>query len=412
MEGIEIPDVLLNKMPTEGGNPVKTDDAATTKAAQDAAAKKAADDAAKAKAEADKKAKDDEANKGGNPNDEGDEEDELSDEEINTKLEEISAKKEEELTDEDKEFLEKYNNQDDEITAVKKELEGTFGVKLEGEYENGVGGLKAAIKDALPQLVKKTFIESLAEVPYMKDFYNHVAIEGKSVDTFLLKNTTPDFAKIKVEEVTSTMDDNAKTTALNLQKNLIYQELIAKGMEESDVTEFIKLQEDTGKLFERAKTAKDTLVKMYEKEKEVILKQEEAKLAKQEEERKQTIEKVKEIIQSNNFDGLQIPTEDIAMFQEALLKPIDDRGNTLLDYKRSKLNLEKNLFLDYLVLKDFKVKGLTQKKVESTFNFGKAADDNNKRGGSRVRSTSSKKDANGSPTKINLTEFFQGINQQ
>jgi hypothetical protein len=412
MEGIEIPDVLLNKMPTEGGNPVKTDDAATTKAAQDAAAKKAADDAAKAKAEADKKAKDDEANKGGNPNDEGDEEDELSDEEINTKLEEISAKKEEELTDEDKEFLEKYNNQDDEITAVKKELEGTFGVKLEGEYENGVGGLKAAIKDAIPQLVKKTFIESLAEVPYMKDFYNHVAIEGKSVDTFLLKNTTPDFAKIKVEEVTSTMDDNAKTTALNLQKNLIYQELIAKGMEESDVTEFIKLQEDTGKLFERAKTAKDTLVKMYEKEKEVILKQEEAKLAKQEEERKQTIEKVKEIIQSNNFDGLQIPTEDIAMFQEALLKPIDDRGNTLLDYKRSKLNLEKNLFLDYLVLKDFKVKGLTQKKVESTFNFGKAADDNNKRGGSRVRSTSSKKDANGSPTKINLTEFFQGINQQ
>lgn len=400
----EIPQEVLNKIPTQGSEPStgqsNKDNEAAAKAAAEAATKAKADEEEKKKNEASKE------NNEGNEGEEGDD-NELSEDEINSKLEELNSKKPEELTEEDKKFLDKYESPE-EIVVVKKELEGTFGVKLEGDYSNGVDGLKSIVKDAVPQLVKQTFIESLQQIPYMKEFYEHVT-QGKSIDTFLLQNTQPDVSKIDIKEVTATMSDTEKLEALNTQRTLLHQELMEKGMSKKDADDFVKFQEDTGKLFERAKEAKNNLVALDKQKREELIKQENEALAQREKDVQEIRKQAESIIDSNNFDGLQIPVEDIKKFKEAVFKPIDDKGNTLLAYKYSKLSLGKRLIIDYLVANDLKTKGLTQKKVEEQFSFNKANEENSKRGGSKVSRSSSKQTQPTKNMSVDLREFFNQI---
>jgi hypothetical protein len=368
---IEVPDLLglVSKMPSTGnagGTPGAGEDGLTE---------------AEKLARAEALLKEKEAGKGGK-----DEPDptEPTEEQIQAQLEELSKIEPEKLTDEQKEFIEKYTQQEvDEITATRQELEGLYGIKLEGTYENSPDGLKQLTKDITPILVQKQFIEALQQVPYMKEFYEHVT-SGKSIDTFILGNTKPAFENIELKEVDEFTPEEDKAKAINNQKKVIELAFKEKDLSDDDIKNFLDLYEANGKLFEKAKVALDSLKKNHKAKIDAQIKAEEDRIKAEQEEIAELAKQAEAIIEKNDFDGLSIPTADIKAFKDAVFKPVDQKGNTAIDYKRAKLTLGQRLLIDYLVMKDFKNIGLSTKQQTRTFAFKKAAEDNNKRGGGRL----------------------------
>ncbi len=314
---------------------------------------------------------------GANPDEEGVVE--PTAEEIQTKLDELSAKEETELTDEDKAYITKYTAaQVDEITAVKQDIENTYGIKLEGTYENGPEGLKKIAQEVAPALAEQMFLQGLDNIPHMKEFYLHMT-EGRSIETFLTKNSKPSFESIELKDATDVTDEALKTKLINNHKQLIELDLKSKGLSEGDIKTFIELYEVRNGLYEKAKESRDSLKARHTAKVDADIKAENDKIAASVEEQKATVKKVEAMITANDFGGFQIPGADLQAFKDALFKPVDKDGNSLLDYKRAKLTMEQRLILDYIVLKDLKNIGLTKKDASKVFSFKKASEENKSR---------------------------------
>jgi hypothetical protein len=304
---------------------------------------------------------------------------EPTEEEIQSKLDELSKKDETTLTDEEKQYIEKYNAPPvDDITYTKNELEATYGIKLEGTYENSPDGLKELTKDIAPVIAEQFFLNSLEQVPYMKEFYTHIT-EGKSIESFLAKNTKPVFENIELKDASDIEDEGQKTKIISNQKQLLELDLKSKGLKEEDISSLVDLYEANGKLFEKAKEAKDALKATHLAKVDAQIKAEEVRIADEEKSQKELIKQVETIITSNDFDGVQIPTTDIPAFKDAMLKPITKEGYTAMDIKRSKLTLKQRALIDYIVWKDMKNIALNKKEAGRQFNFRKAADENKQR---------------------------------
>lgn len=333
-----------------------------------------------AKQEAEKKAAEGANGKTG-PDDKGSDGDqEPTAEEIQAKLDELSKKAETELTDEDKVFVQKYTQEPvDEITTVKKGIEETYGVKLEGTYENSPEGLKAIMNEVAPVLAEQMFVQALERVPYMKDFYSHVVQEGKSIETFLAKNTKPVFESIELKDVSDVEDATQKAKLINNQKQMIQLDLKSKGLSDEDITTFIDLFEAKGELYNKSLAAKTALKANHQAQIESQLKAEEARIEAENKKQQDLIKEVETIITTNDYDGVQIPAADVQAFKDAMLKPIDKDGYTLIDYKRAKLTLKQRALIDYIVFKDLKSIALSKKETAKAFNFKQAAKDNENR---------------------------------
>jgi len=329
---------------------------------------------------------------------------ELTDEQIQSKLTELEAKDEAQYTEEEKQFIQKYAEAEaDEITAVKQNYETKYGIKLEGEYTNDMEGFTKLSEDVGRVRAEQIFVSHLESVPYMKDFYQHVVLEKKSFETFFEKNRQPEFKSIKLEQVSDDNDDNKNKTVLDNQKALITMDLKSKGMADDDISNLIELYEDKGNLFDKAKESYNSLDKRHKEIVDAKLKAEEARIQAEEQQQKELITKVSQMVDSNNFGGVSIPADDVKAFKQALFQPIDDQGNTLMDLKRQKMTLEQRVLVDYLVFKELKNIGLSaaSASVNKKFTFKKAAVDNNNRGGGRLNGAGN----DGLSRGINMPQF-------
>lgn len=352
-------------------------------------ANKDKDDAAtKASAEAqrvtdEKKSNTTEANASGKTEDQNG----LSDEQIQGKLDDLAKKEETQLTEEDKKFIQQYTEEQlDEVNTARKHLESKYNVKIEGTFENSPEGLLALTEAATQVRAAQKVVTMLDTVPYMKEFYQHVVVEKRSIDTFLDKNRQPDFKTIKLEQVADANDEVKNNQIITNQKRLLTLDLVSKGMAQDDIDNLINIHEDKGTLFDKAKEAQNNLDKRYKENLDVKLKSEESRIKSEEATQEAIYNKAVAMLDSNNFEGLSLPSEDIKGFKEATTKVIDDDGNTLLDLKRSKLTLGQRMIIDYIVYKDLKNIGLTEAKtLNKKFSFKKAADINNERGGGRIK---------------------------
>lgn len=317
---------------------------------------------------------------------------EPSDEEINAKLDVLEKKEDKDLSDEERAFIEKYTTLDtDEITNVRQDIESTYGIKLEGEFDNSPDGLKLLTNAAVPVIAEQLMINALENVPHMKDFYQHIVKEGKSIDTFLLKNTKPQFESIEIKPL-SEVDEAAKPKMTDNLKTLVRLDLSNKGADDSSITDLIALYEANGSLYDKAKTAKESLQKTHKAQVDAKIKDEEVKIAAQEQAIAKEFNDVKNMLTVNKVRGVELPKAELANFRDAMLRAVDTQGNTTMDKLRHNLTLEDRVLLDYIVWKQFNINGFS-KKAEGTetrqgFNFKKASDDNNRRMGGRVRNTS------------------------
>lgn len=340
-------------------------------------------------------------------------EDQPSDEEIQAKLDELGKKEEAQLTDEDKQFIEKYTqSQVDEITSIKNDFEQTYGIKLDEKYDNGPEGLKKLTNDLVPKLAEATFIESLNTIPFMKEFYQHVT-SGKSIETFLAKNTKPEFETIELKDISDTDDDVTKDKILGNSRKLIEMNFKTKGLSDADIKIFMDLYEAKGDIVAKGKEAKQELSVKHKAEIEAQLKAEEQRIQAEEKQAQEVAKQARELVKKGQLSGYSIPTTDVPMFEKALFD-VDQKGFSLLDYKRSKLTLEQRLFIDYIVLKDFKNVNFAVKAGNNkTFSFSKASKENNERGGSRLAGAGGGSQRGGGFPSIDIKQIdFSQINKK
>jgi hypothetical protein len=186
-----------------------------------------------------------------------------------------------------------------------------------------------------------------------------------------LYNAYPEIERLKTHlDAYGTLDgfnqktDNSPSLELNIgttegQRDAYSKYLQAQGIEEDEIEALVDLAEDTNKLEAKSITAKNFFELSEEKAREESL----AEARKTIEERELHVQQIKEevtsVISSGNILGVQLTPADKKGLQDFLFKPADEHGNSASDLADREMSLEKELYLKYLVYKDFK--GLTAK---------------------------------------------------
>lgn len=186
-----------------------------------------------------------------------------------------------------------------------------------------------------------------------------------------LYNAYPEIERLKVHlDAYGTLDgfnqktDNSPSLELNIgttegQRDAYSKYLQAQGIEEDEIEALVDLAEDTNKLEAKSITAKNFFELSEEKAREESL----AEARRTIEEREAKVQEIKQevtsVISSGNILGVQLTPADKKGLQDFLFKPADEHGNSASDLADREMSLEKELYLKYLVYKDFK--GLTAK---------------------------------------------------
>lgn len=315
---------------------------------------------------------------------------EETEEQIQAKLDTLATKEEKDLTPEDKAYIAKYVPEEvspvDSARSFMVEKYGATDI-AEKKYDNTPEGLSAIVDDVAPVVAEKMLLDYFAQIPYMKEFYEHVS-EGRGLETFLAKNQKPAFELIDIKQVPDDASETIIKQSKDNQRQMIRMDLASKGVDTETIESIIDLADGAGKLFEKANTAKAQLKARHQAAVEAAMKEEELAIQQEEAQKQAVYKQVEQMFEKNDFGGLSLPVADLKAFRDATTR-VDGQGNTVMHYKRSKLTTAQRVFLDYIVWKDFKGIG-TPKAAQTSkaFTFKQAGKQNDVRNGGRVRDAS------------------------
>jgi hypothetical protein len=220
-------------------------------------------------------------------------------------------------------------------------------------------------EEELGEIVLGSDIETTAQLA--------TALANKAAVTAVdsLFNAYPEIERLKIHlDAYGTLDgfnqptNNSPSLEINIgsvegQRDAYSKYLFAQGIEEDEIEALVDLAEDTNKLEAKSITAKNFFESNEEKLREESL----AEARKTIEEREANVQQIKQevnsFISAGTILGVQLTTADKKGLQDFLFKPADEFGNSASDIADREMSLEKELYLKYLVYKDFK--GLTAK---------------------------------------------------
>lgn len=220
-------------------------------------------------------------------------------------------------------------------------------------------------EEELGEIVMGSDVETTAQIA--------TALANKAAVTAIdsLYNAYPEMERLKVHlDAYGTLDgfnqktDNNPSLELNIgttegQRDAYSKYLSAQGIEEDEIEALVDLAEDTNKLEAKSITAKN----FFEANEEKIREESLAEARRTIEEREANVQQIKQevnsFISAGTILGVQLTPSDKKGLQDFLFKPADEFGNSASDIADREMSLEKELYLKYLVYKDFK--GLTAK---------------------------------------------------
>lgn len=216
---------------------------------------------------------------------------------------------------------------------------------LEGEFEDDEEGLTSVVG----QIVEKS--KTIAATKALEDFFESKPLvklvsdhldQGGSLVSLIQTQQVEDFSKIELKE-----DD---VTAL---AQMYSNALSAKGVDEDEIEAIVNSAKNEGVLFARAKKSQEFLT---DKQKEIVNAQIKAEKDEHTAELNRQI-KVKEDIAklavSGKINGVPISADQGKRLIDFTSKQ-NSQGKTERDVKYEALTLEQWLFLDSLVMDDFK----------------------------------------------------------
>lgn len=282
-------------------------------------------------------------------------EDKSIDEDIKEKEEEIEIKedKKEEVK------LEKPKEEKEEVieegSTVVSEISSSFGYELENEYDDTPEGLTEMTKELAGKVAEGQLDKIFETYPEVKEHLEYAMNGGDSRQFIMGNNAIKDLTDFKIEP------DN-----INSQQAVMAEYLKTKGHDQEFISDLLSDYMDSNKLFEKSVKAKRALVKYHEEVKEREMKDQNQRLVKQEEVKKEFWTGVRDTITENKeFKGFTIQEKDKPKFFDFLSKPVDNNGATARDKAYIDADTETKLAIDYLLFKGFDTKSIIAKKAKT-----------------------------------------------
>lgn len=232
------------------------------------------------------------------------------------------------------------------------ELRTQYGV--EDVLDNTVEGVQSLIEKVSDKAKVQALKEKFEARPILGALDAHLEA-GKSLESFF------EVKQVEAQQITLpklTGDDKQDAQAKAYYKQVITANLKATGISDKQVGRIIESSELENSLFEDAEEAATSWNNRIKAQAQQISQQEEQARLKAIEDDKKTVADINKLIDGGVVNGAVIPTEERQALKDFMLKQ-DDKGNTARDIKLSQLTLEQWAVIDYMLFKDFKLKGFT-----------------------------------------------------
>jgi hypothetical protein len=217
------------------------------------------------------------------------------------------------------------------------------------EYEETPEGLAKMTHEIGTRIAGETLDELFNSMPSLKQHFEFIR-NGGDPRAFMESQAEPDYSEMQVTA------ENAKDVLRSYFK--------ARGDEDAFIDDMIEAYEDKGSLKDKAEQAKNALATVQERKREKMVEDQrkEAELHRQESEK--VWNTVKDTVKSSSeLAGLPVTERDKSKFIEFISAPIDKQGRTQRDLAASKLNLEQQLAMDFLLFKGVDLKKFVDAKA-------------------------------------------------
>ena len=217
------------------------------------------------------------------------------------------------------------------------------------DYEESPEGLAKMTHEIGTRIAGETLDELFNSMPSLKQHFEFIR-NGGDPRAFIETQAEPDYSGMQVT------DENAK--------NVLRDYFKARGDEDAFIDDMIEAYEDKGTLKDKAEQAKNALATVQEKKREKMLEDQQKTAELQRQESEKVWNTVKDTVKnSSELAGLPVTERDKAKFIEFISAPIDKQGRTQRDLAASKLNLEQQLAMDFLLFKGVDLKKFVDAKA-------------------------------------------------
>lgn len=282
-------------------------------------------------------------------------------------------------------------------TTFYEALGSVEGIDVES-YDNNLQGVARMAEDVAEvkgkNLATSLFKETMEVNPTLAAFYKHSVLEGKSEESFFMRQETPDYAKIDLAD-----EEGQKAMIQSYYKDV-------KGLSNSDALSMTELTANKGSeelksVAERVKVERDTL-----RGQELKAREDQEALAHQQQEldNNKLLGEIDDVIKTRKIGSLSLTEKEAKEFKSQVLNSDADKAYRELD-------LEEQLLIDYLVINKGKIKGLfeSKAKVKKEETLDSLFEQNKKRD---VSIKDSKKDkGSGSPLDADISHLG-GLNMK
>ena len=266
------------------------------------------------------------------------------------------AKKEEPKEEPEDIVEEKEEVESSEDDTIVSEIITKLGFETEEEYEDTSEGLLKLTQDMGAKLAEDQLDNLFEKFPLIQKHLEYVLNGGDSQNFMQAYDPQLDYSKMEVSE-----------NDVQVQKSVLGEYFKLKGHDKEFIDELLEDYQDSGKLLNKAKAAKDALTKMQTQQRADLT-------AKQAEQRKQQEKQQKEfwngirktIDDSEEFSGIVVPKREKSKFYDYISSPINKNGQTQRDLDHSEASMDVKLAIDYLMFKGFKLNDIINTKAKTT----------------------------------------------
>tara|TARA_R110002012_G_scaffold6501_5_gene30378 strand:+ start:7649 stop:8728 length:1080 start_codon:yes stop_codon:yes gene_type:complete len=265
------------------------------------------------------------------------------------------AKKEEPKEEPEDIVEEKEEVESSEDDTIVSEIITKLGFETEEEYEDTSEGLLKLTQDMGAKLAEDQLDNLFEKFPLIQKHLEYVLNGGDSQNFMQAYDPQLDYSKMEVSE-----------NDVQVQKSVLGEYFKLKGHDKEFIDELLEDYQDSGKLLNKAKAAKDALTKMQTQQREELT-------AKQADQRKQQETQQKEfwngirktIDDSEEFSGIVVPKREKSKFYDYISSPINKNGQTQRDLDHSDASMDVKLAIDYLMFKGFKLDDIINTKAKT-----------------------------------------------
>ena len=239
--------------------------------------------------------------------------------------------------------------------SIADQISSTLGFEMENDYADTVEGLTEYVKDIAQEVAEDQMQDLFEQFPEVQRHLDFVLNGGESEQFYEAFNPNADYNNFNLTE-----NDSMS------QKVILQQYFQHKGHDNEFINEMLEDYEDSGKLYSKAKIAKDSLAQVQIQQREEMQEQQAKMFEQQEEEREEFWDGVADVIEGGNeFAGIRIPDRDKADFFDYISSPADDSGRTQRDIDYSDADLEIKLAIDYLMFSGFNLEDIINTKAKT-----------------------------------------------